>query len=53
MIVHGSRGEGGSMKPELFLSTIATATRSRMEAFELSFLLEGNVSHPARFSWVT
>jgi hypothetical protein len=51
MIVHGLRGEGGSMEPEISPLTVPVATRSRMEAFGLPFLREGKAGHSAWFSW--
>ena len=51
MILHGLRGEGGSMEPEIPPLTVPVANRSRMEAFGLPFLREGKAGHPAWFSW--
>jgi hypothetical protein len=51
MILHGLRGEGGSMEPEISPLTVPVATRSRMEAFRLPFGREGKAGHPAWFSW--
>ena len=51
MILHGFRGECGSMEPEISPLTVPVATRSRMEAFGLPFLREDKVGHPAWFSW--
>ena len=51
MILHGLRGEGGSVEPEISLLTVPVATGSRMEALRLPFLGEGKVGHTAWFSW--
>ena len=51
MILHGLRGEGGSMEPEISLLTVPVATRSRMGAFRLPFLREGRAGHTAWFLW--
>jgi hypothetical protein len=51
MILHGLRGEGGSMEPEISPLTVLVATRSRVEAFGLPFLRGGRAGHLAWFSW--
>jgi len=51
MILHGLRGEGGSMEPGIPPLTVPVATWSRMEAFGLRFLREGKAGLPAWFSW--
>ena len=51
MILHGLRGEGGSMEPETPPLTVPVAIRSHMEAFGLPFLREGKARHQAWFSW--
>ena len=39
------------MEPEISPLTVPVATRSRIGAFRLPFLLEGRVGHPAWFWW--
>ena len=51
MILHGLRGEGGSVEPEISPLTVPVAARSRMEAFRLPFLRQGKTGYPAWFSW--
>jgi len=51
MILHGLRGEGGSVEPEISALTVPVATRSRRGAFRLQFLREGKAGRPAWFSW--
>jgi hypothetical protein len=51
MILHGLRGEGGSVEPEISPLTVSVATWSRMEAFRVPFGREGRAGHPAWFSW--
>ena len=51
MILHGLRGEGGSVEPEISPLTVSVATRSRMEVFRLPFGRDGRAGHPAWFSW--
>src|SRR5262245_16074833 len=46
MILHGLRGEGGSVEPEISPLTIPVATRSRMEAFRLPFPRRGKAGRP-------
>ena len=51
MILHGLRGEGGSVEPEISPLTVLVATRSRRGAFRLLFLCEGKAGLTAWFSW--